>query len=114
MSTYPTLEPIKTGDSVALACVYKLNNVPTSVTQYTITSQLRGSNGSLLLNFIVTKDNQTTNPGLFRLSTSPNPPSPALPIDMCRCDIQFVTTADGTVRSSQTFFVPVESQITVP
>jgi hypothetical protein len=110
----PTLSPVKTGDTLSLVCVYKQNDVPADLSGFTITSQLRDSNMNLILNFVVTKANQTTDPGVFTLSTASNPPSPALPIDVLQCDIQFVTTASGVIRSSQTFYLPVEPEVTIP
>jgi len=33
-------------------------------------------------------------------------------VDLLRCDIQFVLISDSTVRSSETFYLPVEEQVT--
>jgi len=110
----PSLSPIKVGDTLSLACIYKVDGVPTDLTPYTITAMLKTSADVLVLTFVVTKAVQGTDPGVFVLSTVPNPPSPELPIDALRCDIQFVTTATGVVRSSQTFILPVEQQVTTP
>ena len=109
----PTLTPIKVNDTLSLACIYKQNGTPTDLSIYTITAQLRDSSYALMLDFVVTKGNQSTDPGLFMLSTAQNPPSPALPVDVLQCDIQFVNTVTGVIRSSQTFYLPVEPEITV-
>ena len=113
MST-PTVKPIKIGDSIILVGTYRQAGVPTSITPFTVTSQLKDSVGTLVLNFVVTPANQGTSPGMFSMEPAVNPPVPAMALDVMSCDIQFVTTATGIVRSSQTFLIPFVSEITVP
>lgn len=105
--TIPTIPPIKRGDSFNLSCVYKEDGVPASLTQYEIRSQLRDSGDKLVQELQTTKANQTTHPGVFVLSAID--PS-VFPIDLLRCDIQFIEGT--TVRSTQTFFVSVEEDVT--
>lgn len=102
-----TISPIKRGDSFLLACTYKQNGVATDVSPYTIRSQVRDSSNALVQELSVSKANQTTNPGVFVLSGGV---TSGWPIDLLRCDIQF--TENGTVRSTQTFFIPVEEDVT--
>jgi hypothetical protein len=113
MST-PTVKPIKVGDSIVIVGTYRQNGVPTSITPYTVTSQVRNSSGVLVMTFVVTPANQAVSPGIFSLAPAVNPPVPAMLVDVMSCDIQFVTTATGIVRSSQTFLIPFVSEITVP
>lgn len=105
--TMPTIAPIKRGDSFNLACVYKENGVPANLTQYTINSQLRDSSDNLVQALTATKADQASLPGAFTLSAAD---SSVFPIDMLRCDIQFIEGT--TVRSTQTFFIPVEEDVT--
>ena len=103
----PTISPIKRGDTFNMSCVYKENGVPANLTQYTINSQLRDSSDNLVQTLVATKADQTALPGAFVLTA---PDSSVFPIDMLRCDIQFVE--GETIRSTQTFFIPVEEDVT--
>lgn len=102
-----TISPIKRGDSFFLACTYKQNGLPSDVSPYTIRSQIRDSSGNLVQELDVSKANQTTNTGVFVLSCSG---TGSWPIDLLRCDIQF--SEEATVRSTQTFYIPVEEDVT--
>lgn len=102
-----TIAPIKRGDSFILACTYKQNGVPTNVDQFLIRAQVRDSSDALVQALVVSKANQSTNPGVFTLSAGI---IDGWPIDLLRCDIQF--SEEETVRSTQTFFIPVEEDIT--
>lgn len=102
-----TISPIKQGDSFLLACTYKQNGVATDVTAYTIRSQVRDSADNLVQELNVSKANQTTNPGVFILSAGV---TNLWPIDLLRCDIQF--SEGTTVRSTQTFYIPIEEDVT--
>ena len=103
----PTISPIKRGDTFTLACTYKQNGVVYDVTNFTIRSQVRDSSGALVEELTVTKANQTANPGVFVLSAADQMD---WPIDLLRCDIQF--SEEETVRSTRTFFIPVEEDVT--
>ena len=106
----PTISPVKQGDTLTLACVYKENGVPVDVTNFTIRAQLRDSSGSLVLNLPISKANQATNPGVFVLGSN-TPPNPELPVDELSCDIEFAD-GDGVVRSTQTFNIPIVEDVT--
>ena len=103
----PTISPIKRGDTFNMSCVYKENGVPANLTQYTINSQLRDSSDNLVQTLVATKADQTTLPGAFVLTA---PDTTVFPLDMLRCDIQFIEGV--TTRSTQTFFIPVEEDVT--
>ena len=108
MST-PTLPELKQGDTFALVCTYSENGVTVALTSYTVTSQLRTSGGDLVESLVVTKDpDQTANRGKFRLTRASE--ATRLAVGWYHCDIQF--EAAGTVRSSETFIVPVEPDVT--
>lgn len=102
-----TINPVKRGDSFILACTYKQNGVPTSVELFNIRAQVRDSSDALVQALLVEKANQTTNPGVFVLNAGI---IDEWPIDLLRCDIQF--SEGETVRSTQTFFIPVEEDVT--
>lgn len=106
-STTPTIEPIKRGDSFNLACEYKENNVPVGVQQVTIRAQVRDSSDNLVQELTVQKADQSANPGVFVLQAGT---ISGWPIDLLRCDIQF--SEEQTVRSTQTFMIPVEEDVT--
>lgn len=103
----PTIQPIKQGDSFSLACLYKQGDVPTSVELFSIRAQVRDSSDNLVQELIVTKADQVGNPGVFVLSAGI---INNWPIDLLRCDIQF--SEEQTVRSTQTFMIPVEEDVT--
>jgi hypothetical protein len=103
----PTIQPIKRGDSFLMACIYKVGGVATDVTNYTIKSQVRNSSDDLVQQLTVTKADQSTDPGAFVLSAGV---ISAWPIDLLRCDIEF--SEEGTVRSTQTFMIPVVEDVT--
>lgn len=103
----PTIQPIKRGDSFLLACTYKVGGVPSDVTNYTIRSQVRNSSDTLVQELTVTKADQAAYPGDFTLVAGV---ISAWPIDLLRCDIEF--SEGGTVRSTQTFMIPVVEDVT--
>ena len=107
LDTTPTIAPIKRGDTFNMSCVYKENGTPANLTQYTINSQLRDSSDALVQTLVATKADQASLPGAFVLSATD---TSAFPIDMLRCDIQFIE--GETIRSTQTFFIPVEEDVT--
>lgn len=107
-STTPIISPVKRGDTFMLACIYKQNGTAYDITSYTIQSQIRDSLGILVTELIVTKANQTINPGAFVLSITG---VINWPIDILSCDIQFSDDQD-IIRSSETFKIPVEEDIT--
>ena len=90
-----------------MSCVYKENGVPANLTQYTINSQLRDSSDNLVQTLVATKADQSSLPGVFVLTA---PDTSVFPLDLLRCDIQFVEGV--TTRSTQTFFIPVEEDVT--
>ena len=105
--TAATTTPIKRGDSFLLACTYKENGVAKTIEAYTVRAQVRDSSGVLVQELTTSKADQSTNPGVFVLSAGV---ISSWPIDLLRCDIQF--TEGQTVRSTQTFYIPVEEDVT--
>ena len=99
----PTLPPIKRGDTFLLACVYREGGIPASLTGYTIRSQMRGQDFVTTLEAVI--GNQTTAPGSFTLRAID-----VLPVGVHECDIEFAT--GGAIRSTQTFLVPVQEDVT--
>lgn len=102
-----TIAPIKRGDSFILACTYRQNSVPTSVELFSIRAQVRDSSDNLVQELSITKADQLTNPGVFVMSAGI---ISSWPIDLLRCDIQF--SEEQTIRSTQTFYIPVEEDVT--
>jgi len=103
----PSLQPIKQGDSFLLSCTYQENGQPVDVTDYAIQSQVRDSVGTLLQTLLVVKQDQAFYPGKFTLDGGVI----AWPVDLLACDIQTIN-GDGFVRSSQTFSIPIISDVT--
>lgn len=102
-----SLPTIKRGDSFVLSCTYKEDGEPVDLTVFTITSQVRDSSGVLVEEFTAELLDQETNPGVFTLTSA----DPSLwPIDELACDIQFMK--NGVTRSTQTFLIPVEPDVT--
>lgn len=94
----------KRGDTFSLVCTYKVADVATSLTNFTITSQLRNSNDVLIETLIVEKLIDT---GKFLLKS--NDTSDWQP-NLLSCDIQFIE--NGVIRSTNTFYVSVVKDIT--
>jgi hypothetical protein len=106
-NTAAAISPVKRGDTFTLVCTYKQDGIPTNVEQFMIRAQVRDSSDALVQALLVTKADQVTNPGVFTLSAGI---IAGWPIDLLRCDIQF--SEEETVRSTQTFFIPVEEDVT--
>jgi hypothetical protein len=102
-----TTPEFKRGDTFNLTCTYKENGVATSIVDYTLRSQVKTLSGVLLAELEVTVADQILSPGVFYLKTN----STAWPIGNVLVDIQFVS--GSTVRSTQTFLVPVVKDVTV-
>ena len=105
--TSQTTPPFKRGDTFALSGVYLINGVASPLSTQTIRSQLRTSVGSLVANLSAAIDSdQTVNPGRFYLSLVDPAQSATFPAP---ANLYFdVEVHDGgTVRSTETFIVPV-------
>lgn len=96
----------KRGDTLTLTCTYKVDGVATSVTSIDIYSQIRDSKGSLIQELFVAKQVST---GVFTLLATAEETS-LWPISVLVCDIQF--SEGGTVRSTQTFNIVVNQEVT--
>lgn len=103
-----SLPDFKHGDTFTLACTYKLDGVPASLTGKTLASQIRTIAGELVAGLTVTQGNQITSPGSFTLTAAAG--TAAWPVAGLRCDIQI--TEGATIISSDTFLVPVVQDIT--
>jgi hypothetical protein len=101
------LPDFKRGDTFALACTYKIDGAPASITGLAIASQIRTVAGDLVAALTVTASDQVATPGQFTLSAAS---TTAWPIAGLRCDIQI--TDGAVIISSDTFLVPVVQDIT--
>lgn len=99
----------KRGDTFQLTCTYKVDGVATSVTGFTIRSQLRNSFGGLVASMAATPANQTTSPGVFYLAPVTADTS-GWDVGDLQCDIEI--TSGGVIRSTVTFIVPVVDDVT--
>lgn len=102
-----TLPSVKSGDTFLLACTYREGGVATDLTAYTVTSQLRDYADALVAQLTVALADQGASPGVFTLSYVPGAD---LPVGRLKCDVQFVLA--GVVRSTETFVVPIEADVT--
>jgi hypothetical protein len=105
--TLPKIPEIKNGDTLTMNCVYKIAGVASSLTGFTVLSQIRDLNNKLAKTLTVTLGDQVAAPGSFTLSAGNVDLKPANYF----CDIQF-TDPTTFVRSTQTFIVPVVQDIT--
>lgn len=108
--SYPSLPEFKRGDTFALTCTYKTDGVPTAITGYTIRSQIRQVNKTLVATLTSTPANQSTDPGVFTLTPDTN--TEDWPVETLLCDIEI--TQSGVIRSTNTFAVPIVRDITLP
>jgi len=97
---------VKRGDTFSLVCTYKVDGVTTDVTDLTIRSQLRKSNGVLIQELTVTKLGTV---GDFTLTATATQ-AESWPLSLLNCDIEI--SENNLVRSSSTFFVAVNEDIT--
>ena len=109
--SYPRTATLKVGDTFGLSCTYKQDGTPTSVATLQIRSQIRTEAGKLVANLSVTKGDQNVNPGAFTLTveggaSTQNWPAP----DDLYIDIE--VTDGGIVRSTETFVIPTETDVT--
>lgn len=106
-----TIPSTKRGDDWSLVGVYKENDVGVDITNYTIRSQLRDANMSLVCELTVTKSNQITTPGGFVLSIPAGTDTSIWPTGNLQSDIEFVPPG-GKKKSTETFLVPVVEEVT--
>jgi len=105
----PILSEFKRGDTFMLTCTHKVAGVATSVTGYTIASQIRNRYGRLVATLEAELANQGTSPGVFYL-TPTDPDTTGWEIGRHDCDIELYD--GGVIRSTQTFVVPVAEDVT--
>lgn len=96
----------KRGDTFSLSCVYKVDDINTSVAPITIAAQIRNSDGDLVEQLTASKPGTV---GLFILTASAAQ-TLLWDIDLYKCDIQF--TENNVVRSSTTFLINVVEDVT--
>lgn len=104
----PRCASVKRGDSFTLACVYKEDGIATSLAPYTLRAQVRTPSMTLVEELIVAVADQAAKPGHFELSAA-NPVQ--WPMNLLLCDIR-LQDAQGVVRTSISFEIPVEQNIT--
>ena len=102
----PTISPVKKGDTFTLVGTYKQDNVPADITSFDIRAQVRDARGALVDELVITKADQLTDIGVFTVSGGNIDWLPG----EYQCDIEF--SNGGTVRSTQTFFIPVVQDVT--
>lgn len=98
----------KRGDTFELSCTLENQGVPVDITNFTITSQLRLSDDTLLQALTVTVTDAAA--GAFTLGATATE-TEGWGIASYECDIEFVE-GSGEVNSSQTFTVNVLKDIT--
>lgn len=105
-----TLSNFKRGDTFQLTCTYKVAGVATSLTGKTVDCQLRSPNGGLIADMTCTLDaDQTTNPGKF-VVTPVVADTSRWSVGNNEIDIQI--TSGSSVRSTETFTLPVVKDVT--
>lgn len=105
----PRTKEFKRGDTFLLTCTYKVSGVATSVSGFTIRSQIRNKFGQLVATMTATLANQSTSPGVFYLAPTVANTS-AWDVGDLSCDVEI--TNGGVIRSTLTFLVPVVDDIT--
>lgn len=98
----------KRGDTFELSCTLENEGVAVDITNFTITSQVRGSDDVLLQALTVTKTSATD--GEFTL-TATSTQTESWGVQKYLADIEFIE-ANGEVNSSQTFTIDVLKDIT--
>lgn len=106
MAQFPT---IKRGDTFAPLLTYtNAGGYPIPLDAISIASQVRGADGSLVANLVVTKLDQVSFPGKYSLSADTS----AWPVDQqLEFDIRYVQ--NGAVAHTDTAVFRVEAPVTV-
>jgi hypothetical protein len=107
--TAPRTSDFKRGDTFLLTCTHKVSDVATSVTGFTIRSQVRNRFGQLVAELNATLANQVTSPGVFYLAPD-DPDTSQWDVGDLSCDVEI--TNGGVIRSTVTFIVPCVDDIT--
>ena len=108
---YPRTASLKVGDTFGLSCTYKQDGQATPVTALTLRSQVRTEEGKLVANLVVTKADQALAPGQFSLALASGASTQAWPApEDLYIDIE--VTDGGVVRSTETFVIPTETDVT--
>lgn len=108
---YPRTASLKVGDTFGLSCTYKQDGEATPIPTHTLRSQVRTEDGKLVANLEVTKADQTASPGVFTLSLASGSTTQTWPApEDLYIDIE--VTDGGVVRSTETFVIPTESDVT--
>src|SRR6056297_930669 len=97
----------KRGDTFELSCTLENQGVAVDITNFTITSQLRLSDDTLLQALTVTVTDAAA--GAFTLSAT-STETEVWDVAAYECDIEFID--DGEVNSSETFVLNVIKDIT--
>ena len=98
----------KRGDTFELSCDLENEGAEVDITNFTITSQIRQADDTLLQALTVTKTDAAA--GLFTLSATSTQTESWVPANY-DCDIEFID-GGGEVYSSQTFTISVIKDIT--
>lgn len=106
MITFP---PFKRGDTWSLTATFTKNKTGVDLTGTTIKSQIRKPDKSLVADLDVAYADQAKFPGVFVL-TPVDPSTKDWPLDRLICDIVF--SANGRVISTETFTIPVVTEVT--
>ena len=104
-----TLPNFKRGDTWSLDCTYKRSGTPTSIDAISIRSQIRKQDYTMITDLTVTKGDQATAPGSFKLTPKVTDTT-TWPLGNAICDIEF--TMNGTVISTETFTLPIVEEVT--
>lgn len=98
----------KRGDTFELSCTLENEGVAVDITNFTITSQMRQTDDTLLQALTVTKTDAAN--GAFTLSATPAE-TELWGVQNYDCDIEFIE-GGGEVNSSETFIISVIKDIT--
>ena len=98
----------KRGDTFSLSSSVENSGVAVDITGWTISSQVRKADDTLVEDLTVTIDDALG--GLFTLSATALA-TESWPVENLYCDIEF-TEAGGDVNSTETFIISVQRDIT--
>lgn len=98
---------IKRGATLSWLGSYTSAGLPVDLTNFTLTSQVRRTSGTLVADLVVEKVIPATL-GQFRLKAT----TAAWPVGRLRCDIRFADSLSGAVVYTSTFVIDCSESIT--
>lgn len=95
---------VKQGANINWQASWMVNRVLQDLTYFDIICQIRDTAGNLMVDFVVSKADQTTRKGVFSLAANGADTLDAH-VGVHDCDIQYINQNSGQIEYTETFLV---------